>query len=143
MDDLAEQFDPCRRSAYPELRPMKDLYTDKELTEAVLCIADSFFALNHTYAIYSGFAREADERDGSGALLYAQVWVDGKLRRSVAFRDSGYVGILHIEVANEFGFEFTLGQDLIGTLYGRGENPERVVAIVSGGRMEISYEVRR
>lgn len=143
-NQIAEHVDVCKRPAFPELRALQDLTDDEEMAGAVIRIADSFFALNDKYTVYSGYARATDAKDGARACLYAQVWVDDRLRRSVAFRNVGYVGILHIDIANDMGFQLGIGRDLIGISYEKsGENPEKVLAIVTGNRPEVSYEIRR
>jgi hypothetical protein len=143
-DPIAEMVDVCKRPAFPELRALKDLADDEEMATAVIRITDSFFYLNDKYTVYSGYARVTDAKDSARACLYAQVWVDDRLRRSVAFRNVGYVGILHIDISNDLGFQLGIGRDLIGIAYEKsGENPEKVLAIVAGNRSEVSYEIRR
>lgn len=85
---------PCRREAWPRLRPLIDLTRNvtvaRKLTEELW----RFFQFKPELLYFSGYAQPSEDPE---AIFYVQLWEGGELYRSVGFKDLGYVGILHVE----------------------------------------------
>ncbi len=91
---------PCEKPAYPALLPLHDLTQNLETAQAVIDLIQPFFKFSPAWPIYSGAARRAVPSDGGG-VLYVQIWKNGAVVRSIAFRDCGYVGILHLDYPSD------------------------------------------
>lgn len=146
---LGKNLVVSERPSFPLLHPLRDLTEDLPAARAVIAAAMSFFWLDVRHTTFSGFARKLDRFDGEtgpfGPCFYVQLWEQGVLLRTVAFRTLGYVGVLHAELpADEKLFEEDMdSNDLIGSmcrdvpgvpeLYAR-----EVVGYVSDGRLELT-----
>jgi len=81
-----------------------------------------FFRLVPDAFVISGHAREIDLRDGKpglhGPLLYVQFWNGERLCRTAAFRNVGFVGVVHVEVRDDsYRIGDTLDQDVIACVH--------------------------
>jgi len=143
---LGKNLVTCERPTFPVLHPLVDLTEDLAAARTVISAAARFFWL-HREPVYSGVARKLDSYDGEtgpfGPCYYVQLWQDGRLLRTVAFRNIGYVGVLHVDLTGEEPFRDDPYHDVIGTLCeGAPSLPEgyaeKVIGYVSGGQLEIA-----
>jgi len=138
----------CERQSFPVLHPLKDLTEDLGAARKLITLADRFFCLDNAIQ-YSGYARKLDDYDGQtgpfGPSVYVQLWERDKLYRTVAFRDVGYVGVLHACHTGDSPISDVLDQDLIGDACNAidGGLAERVVGYVADGRLEIAVPYPR
>jgi len=144
---LDENLIECERGSWPKLHPLIDLSQNIDIAKRVALIAERFFRLS-LGVVFSGYARPVDETDGNpgskGPVFYIQVWHGEKLCRTVGFRDTGYVGILHVDLPEEQEFGDSVDMDLIGDLCkGIEKNrplpdgyAESCIGYVTDGRLE-------
>lgn len=138
----------CRHAAWPVLHPMVDLTEDPIAARRAVYAAERFFLLSSD-VVYSGFARKTDVYDGepgpAGPCFYVQLWHNARLYRTVAFRDFGYVGVLHVEIKSEDVKE-SIDRDLIGSFIQsldgfQGISPDEAcatLALVYDNKLQIS-----
>lgn len=148
---LGKNLVVSERPSFPVLHPLRDLTEDLTAARAAITAAIRFFWLDPRHITFSGFARKLDRFDGEtgafGPCFYVQLWEEGLLLRTVAFRGLGYVGTLHVELPKgEKPFEEDMdAHDLIGALCrgGAEDLPEhyarQVIGYVDEGRLELSF----
>ena len=116
---LDENLIECERESWPKLHPLIDLTQNIDIAKRVALFAERFFRLS-LGVVYSGYARPVDATDGlvgpRGPLFYIQLWHGEKLCRTVGFRDTGYIGILHVDLPEDESFDDSVDMDLIGDL---------------------------
>jgi hypothetical protein len=146
---LGKNLVVSERPTFPFLHPLKDLTEDLPAARTVITAARRFFWLDTRHTSFSGFARKLDRFDGDpgpfGPCFYVQLWENNVLLRTVAFRNIGYIGILHIELpTGEKPFEEDAdSNDLIGAMCkdvpGVPETYAReVIGYVDEGRLELT-----
>jgi len=92
----------CQREAFPRLLPLADLTQQTQTLRELAEIIQPFFNFYYTpWPVYSGFVRKVVRQDGANPLLYVQLWDEGRVVRSVAFRNIGFVGVLNIDYPDD------------------------------------------
>lgn len=107
---------PCERNPWPELRPFYDLFHSLSMAQRITEKIAPFFRLVPEAFVLNGLARESEPQDG--LLLYVQFWDEGKLCRTAAFRNIGFVGTVNVEARDDsYGIDDTLDQDVIACVH--------------------------
>jgi hypothetical protein len=136
------------RESFPALHPLRDLSEDLVAARKLITLVDRFFLLDPCVT-YSGMVRKLDDYDGQtgayGPYIYAQVWNGDKLHRTVAFKDVGYVGIVHVQSPEDDSISDNMDRDLIGNACNAIEDglAESVIGYVADGRLELAIPYPR
>jgi len=101
---------PCKREAWPRLAPLTDLTQNVTIARDIVEKTGRFFKYKPDCAYFSGYAQRTDD---PYATFYVQLWDDDHLFRTLAFKNLGYAGILHVEPDEYSMIEWTIDVDWV------------------------------